>query len=61
MDKPHLPTINERRSGSPNMQRQFALQCLHVKHLRRLSEARANADTHTQRASERDAEAKGGK
>jgi hypothetical protein len=44
--RPELPTIEERESASPGMQRQLALQCRHVKHLRRLSEARANAQAH---------------
>jgi hypothetical protein len=55
MDKPHMPTTEERQSASPNMQRQFALQSLHVKHLRRLSEARASANA------KREAKEEGGK
>jgi hypothetical protein len=42
MDKPPpMPTTKERQSGSPSMQRQLALQILHVKHLWRLNEASA--------------------
>jgi hypothetical protein len=59
MDKPHMPTIEERESASPQMQKQFALQCRHVKHLRRLSEARADAKARASANAKRDAVGKG--